>query len=225
MECAEKPKYLGKNEFFLLSHIEKHKARGHIFRDTTTSTKLFFLYRKTRVSKHEQTHIFLFLFPATWFLFHFHQTVNSSCILDLFSTLVNLPILSGNTMHLNWGNNKDCAYIAASQSRNSYEVGTPKNQQRYSLSQRAFRFNIRNCKGIQVEGQEGEYDATDQHSPQWIYFTACSPLELKSLFGYLHWKISSNEKLSWIHKQSDKKMCLPFWFMQAFDSHPLQCSP
>lgn len=92
--------------------------------------------------------------------------VNSSCILDLFSTLVNLSILSGNTMHLNWGNNKDYAHIAASQSRNSYEVGTPKNQQRYSLSQRAFRFNIRNCKGIQVEGQEGEYDATDQHSPQ-----------------------------------------------------------
>lgn len=129
LECTKKPNYFGKKEFFLLSHVEKQEARGHIFRDTTIFTTLvFFLYGKTSVSKYEQ-HLF-FLFPATWFLFHFHQTVNFIYVLDPFSTLVNLPILSGNSMPLNWENNKDYAHIAASKNRNSSGASAAQNQQR-----------------------------------------------------------------------------------------------
>lgn len=69
VECAEKPNYLGNKEFFLLSHVEKQEAKGHIFRDTTIFAKLFFLYRKTGVSKHKQTHTFFSYFQQLDFYF------------------------------------------------------------------------------------------------------------------------------------------------------------
>lgn len=55
-------------------------------------------------------------------------------------------------------------------------------------------------------------------------FHSLFPLRIKKPFGYLHRKISSNEKLFWVQKQPDKMMHLPFWFTHAFGSHPLQCS-
>lgn len=46
------------------------------------------------VSKHKQTHTFL-SFSISQLLFYFYQTINTCGVLDPFSTLVNLPILSG----------------------------------------------------------------------------------------------------------------------------------
>lgn len=46
------------------------------------------------VSKHKQTQTFL-PFPTSQLLFYFYQTINTCGVLDPFSTLVNLPTLSG----------------------------------------------------------------------------------------------------------------------------------
>lgn len=79
------------------------------------------------VSQSMSKHIPFCLISTTWLLFHFYQTANCCCVLDPFLTLVNLPILSGNTMPVNWGNNRDYVHIAG-RSLTSCEALSQKNK-------------------------------------------------------------------------------------------------
>lgn len=111
---AEKPNWLKNTDFLLIKPDRKTESkRTHVCRDTAIFPQLFFLYRKMSavcLKAWANTYLF-FSFSTTWLLFHFYQTVNSRCVLDPFSALVNFPILSGNTMPVNWGNNRDYTLI------------------------------------------------------------------------------------------------------------------
>lgn len=223
MECAEKPNYLGKKDFFLLSHTEKHKAREHILRETTILTKLFFSLQKDKCLKAWANTYFFFFLVSSYLIFLLHfQTINSICVLDPFSTLTFPSCLEIQCL---WTGEITRTMLILLHPR----VGIPLGQVLHKTSKEVFFIP----KSFWIQYKKLQRDSGGRARWIWYYWSAQStmnifhslfPLRIKKLFGYLHRKISSNEKLFWVQKQPDKMMHLPFWFTHAFGSHPLQCS-